>query len=58
MEVTGGLESDAGERLHYAGMQVSVVNPRPTHAFARATGELAKTYEIAMKMLSHLEATE
>ena len=58
MEVSGGLESAAAERLHYAGMQVKVVNPTPTHAFARAIGELAKTYEIAMKMLSHLEATE
>jgi len=45
MEVSGGLESAAAERLHYAGMRVTVVKPRPTHAFARAIGELAKTCE-------------
>jgi transposase len=52
MEATGGLESDAAEALYIAGLPVAVVNPRRTHAFARAIGELAKTDEIEAKMLS------
>ena len=41
-EATGGYERPAVAALHAAGLAVSVINPRQTCAFARATGQRAK----------------
>jgi transposase len=43
LEATGGYEQAAAASLAAAGLRVAVVNPRQTHAFARAIGQLAKT---------------
>jgi transposase len=46
IEATGGIEMNVAKSLFIAGLPVAVVNPRRTHAFARAIGKLAKTDEI------------
>lgn len=43
MEATGGWELRLAGALVGAGMPVAVINPRQARAFARATGQLAKT---------------
>jgi transposase len=43
LEATGGLQERAAAHLAAAGLAVAVVNPRQVRAFARATGQLAKT---------------
>jgi transposase len=43
LEATGGMEVRPAAALAAAGLAVAVVNPRQVRAFARATGQLAKT---------------
>ena len=43
LEATGGLETEVTVALSAAGHAVVVANPRQVRAFARATGQLAKT---------------
>jgi len=43
LEATGGMEVRLAAALAAAGLPVAVVNPRQVRAFARATGQLAKT---------------
>jgi transposase len=43
LEATGGYEVPVAAALASAGLPVVVVNPRQIRAFARATGQLAKT---------------
>ena len=42
-EATGGYEAEMARKLHTAGVQVSVVNPRPVRDLAKALSKLAKT---------------
>lgn len=46
VEATGGLEADVVAELAVAGLPVVVINPTRIRAFARSTGELAKTDKI------------
>jgi transposase len=46
MEATGGYEAPLACALQAAGLAVAVVNPRQARAFAKATGQLAKTDRI------------
>ena len=46
LEATGGLEQPVVIALAAAGLPVAVINPRHVRAFARATGQLAKTDRI------------
>ena len=43
LEATGGYEVTVAAALATAGLAVAVVNPRQIRAYARATGQLAKT---------------
>src|SRR4051812_38486562 len=43
VEATGGYERVVVARLSAAGLPVLVVNPKQVRAFAKATGQLAKT---------------
>lgn len=52
LEATGGLETQLAARLAGAGLAVAVVNPRQVRAFAKATGQLAKTDRIDALMLA------
>ena len=52
VEATGGYEEPLLEACCDAGVWVSRVNPRQARAFARATGELAKTDDIDARMLA------
>jgi len=52
LEATGGYERAAAKALFRAGLPVAVVNPRQPRAYARATGQLAKTDRIDAQVLS------
>lgn len=52
LEATGGLETQLAAHLAAAGLPVAVVNPRQVRAFAKATGQLAKTDRIDALMLA------
>jgi transposase len=52
LEATGGYELLAVAALAAAALPVVVVNPRQVRAFARATGQLAKTDRIDADMLA------
>jgi transposase len=57
VEATGGYEMRLVTALVAAGLPVVVVNPRQSRAFAKATGQLAKTDKIdAMTLASFGEA--
>ena len=43
LEATGGLEMPVVSALGIAALPVAMINPRQTHAFAKALGRLAKT---------------
>ena len=51
-EATGGYERDVVAALHEAKVPVSVLNPARVRHFARATGQHAKTDDIAAAVLS------
>jgi transposase len=53
LEATGGLQRVATAALATAGLPVVVVNPRQARAFARATGQLAKTDALDARALAH-----
>lgn len=46
LEATGGYEREAALTLFEAGLPVTIVNPRQTRDYAKATGRLAKTDRI------------
>lgn len=52
IEATGGYEVMLVAKLHAAGLNVAVVNPRQVRDFARATGRLAKTDRIDAEVLA------
>ena len=52
VEATGGYQTDLVAALAHAGLPVLVVNPRQVRAFARATGQLAKTDRIDAHVLA------
>jgi transposase len=56
LEATGGLEIPVTAALHAAGLPVVVVNPRQVRAFAKATGQLAKTDRLDARVLAHFAA--
>ena len=56
LEATGGLEMPVVGALAEVTLPVVVVNPRPTHNFAKATGQLAKTDGIDAVMLARFGA--
>jgi transposase len=53
LEATGGLEVPVMQALMAAGIPVARINPRQARAFAKATGELAKTDRIDAAVLAH-----
>lgn len=52
IEATGGLEMKAANALMLAGIPVTVANPTRVRAYAKATGELAKTDAIDAQMIA------
>lgn len=52
MEASGGYERLCADILTEAGFAVAVINPRQARAFARSTGQLAKTDQIDAAMLA------
>jgi transposase len=52
LEATGGYERDVTAALVAAGLRAVVVNPRQVRAFAKATGQLAKTDRIDADVLA------
>lgn len=52
LEATGGYEREPAAALAAAGLPVVVVNPRQVRAFAKATGQLAKTDRIDADVLA------
>ena len=52
VEATGGYEIDVVAALAAAGLPVVVVNPRQIRAYARATGQLAKTDVIDARLIA------
>ena len=56
VEATGGLETALVGALAGAGLPVVIVNPRQVRAFAKATGQLAKTDELDAQVLAHFAA--
>src|SRR2546422_636201 len=56
LEATGGFEHAVAAALGAAGLGVVVANPRQVRAFARATGQLAKTDAIDAQILEMLVA--
>jgi transposase len=52
LEATGGYEVPVAAALASAGLPVAVVNPRQVRAFARATGQLAKTDALDARLLA------
>jgi transposase len=52
LEATGGYERDVTAALVAAGLRAVVVNPRQVRAFAKATGQLAKTDSIDADVLA------
>lgn len=53
VEATGGYELHLVTALVEAALPVVVVNPRQSRAFAKATGQLAKTDKIDARTLAH-----
>ena len=53
LEATGGYEVPLAATLASAGLPVAVVNPRQIRAFARATGQLAKTDALDARVIAH-----
>lgn len=56
VEATGGLEKPLVHALHTAKLPVVVINPRQVRAFAKATGQLAKTDRLDAGVLAHFGA--
>ena len=56
LEATGGLETEVTVALSAAGHAVVVANPRQVRAFARATGQLAKTDTLDAQILARFAA--
>ena len=56
LEATGGYERWAAAALRAAGLQVAVVNPQQTRAFARASGQRAKTDALDARLLADFGA--
>lgn len=56
LEATGGFEMMLVAELAHAKLPVVVTNPRRTRAFARSTGQLAKTDKIDARILAHFAA--
>jgi transposase len=52
LEATGGYEREVVAALVAAGLPAVVVNPRQVRAFAKATGQLAKTDRIDADMIA------
>lgn len=52
LEATGGYERDVVAALVAAGLRAVVVNPRQVRAYAKATGQLAKTDRIDADILA------
>jgi len=52
LEATGGYEREVTAALVAAGLRAVVVNPRQVRAFAKATGQLAKTDRIDADVLA------
>ena len=52
IEATGGLEMKATNALMLAGIPVTVANPTRVRAYAKATGQLAKTDAIDAQMIA------
>jgi transposase len=52
LEATGGYEVTVAAALAGAGLPVAVVNPRQIRAFARATGQLAKTDTLDARVIA------
>jgi transposase len=53
LEATGGYQRAVVTALAAAGLPVVVVNPRQARAFAKATGQLAKTDVLDARALAH-----
>jgi transposase len=56
LEATGGYEMPVVAELAHARLPVVVSNPRQVRAFARSTGQLAKTDKLDAKLLAHFAA--
>jgi transposase len=56
LEATGGFELRLVAELAAAQMPIVVTNPRRVRAFARSTGQLAKTDKLDAQMLAHFAA--
>lgn len=57
LEATGGFELRLVAELMHARLPTVVVNPRRVRAFARATGQLAKSDKLDAKVLAHFAAS-
>ena len=57
VEATGGLETAVAAELAAEGLPVVVANPRKVRAFARATGQLAKTDALDARVLAQYGET-
>ena len=57
VEATGGLETAVAVELAAEGLPVVVANPRKVRAFARATGQLAKTDALDARVLAQYGET-
>src|SRR6266566_8094247 len=55
LEATGGYEHAVAATLATAGVPIVIANPRQIRAFARATGQLAKTDAIDAQILARSE---
>lgn len=53
LEATGGFEMRLVGELAQAGLPVVITNPRRVRAFARSTGQLAKTDKLDAALLAH-----
>lgn len=53
LEATGGLERRLVAALDAAGLPVAVVNPAQIRAFAKASGQLAKTDRLDAQVIAH-----
>ncbi len=56
LEATGGFELRLVAELVAGKLPVVVTNPRRVRAFARSTGQLAKTDKLDAKLLAHFAA--
>lgn len=52
LEATGGYEGTVAAALAHTGLPVAVVNPRQVRAYARATGQLAKTDRLDARVIA------